>query len=102
MLTPWEHSHIGYEYRVVAPCVVRVGCELNSDKTELVLKPKQCVRALERRIVSGVARLRIAPDLGGAVSSFIPKFPSLQLTFRSLSAAFFRCIFAHFSLVVFS
>ena len=64
VLTPWEHSHSGYEYRAVAPCVVRVGPELHSEKTELVLKPGQSVRALERRIISGVTRLRIVPDLG--------------------------------------
>jgi hypothetical protein len=61
VLTPWD-SHAGYEYRVVAPCVVRLGPELDSEKAATTLNVGQKVSALERRMVGNITRLRIGPE----------------------------------------
>lgn len=61
-LTPWDTGHGCYEYRVVAPAVVRLGPELGSKKAATALKVGQVVSALERRVVGKVTRLRIGPE----------------------------------------
>lgn len=62
VLVPWSNDHTPYEYRVVAPAVVRVGAELNSKKTDTVLKVGEIAHALQRKIVGKVTRLRIGPE----------------------------------------
>ena len=61
-LTPWENSQRPYEYRVVAPAVVRLGAELCSEKADTALTVGQTVSALERRMVGTVTRVRIGPE----------------------------------------
>ena len=61
-LTPWENSQGLYEYRVVAPAVVRLGAKLCSEKADITLTVGQIVSALERRMVGTVTRVRIGPE----------------------------------------